>query len=158
MQSQPQYRIYQGPHSMKTPHLPIQTGQSHYTKGHIDGGIVAQEIAQKQRNEGGGSLSPSSPTQSSPPVITRSAPHLPNIQLVHNSISPVLLNNSPPLPNYPVNQHPEAALSPPPPQHAPPPPPQQMSQLNLVWQGLPENAQIDPDQMFILSGNSILRT
>jgi hypothetical protein len=27
-----------------------------------------------------------------------------------------------------------------------------MPQLNLLWQGLPPNAQIDPDQMFILSG------
>ena len=76
------------------------------------------------------------------------------MHLVHNGINPYLSQS--PHPNsyahhYPLHIHPQPAVTAP--QVVPPQP---MPQLNLLWKGLPENAQIDPDQMFILSGKATL--
>ena len=163
---QPQYRIYQGPQSLMSAHLPIQTMHHQIQPGSLNEGDIAQENvvmthsstnSPKERQESGsgssGSLTPTSPPESSPPLTTRSPADPPNKQLVHNGITspppapptthpPPQFNNYPSQPHYPP--HPVAPVL--------PPGSQQMRQLNLVWQGLPSNAQIDPDQMFILSG------
>lgn len=166
MKPQTQYRIYQGPQSLNSAHPPIQTVQHQIITSPVNGGVIIQDnmvstpssTSPKQKEESGsgasGSLTPSSPPGSSPPLITRSPLDLPNMQLVHNGIIPTppppppppptpQFNNYPSQPQYPQTSGPQVI----------PPASHQMRQLNLVWQGLPPNAQIDPDQMFILSGN-----
>ena len=164
MKPQTQYRIYQGPQSLKSTHLPIQTVQHQIITGPVNGGVILQDnlvstpTSPKQREESGsgasGSLTPTSPPVASPPLITRSPPDLPNMQIIHNGITPPPPPPTPHFNNYPSQPHYPPS---PGPQVLPPPSQHQMRQLNLVWQGLPPNAQIDPDQMFILSGNYVFK-
>ena len=126
--------------------------------GHINGGdnLSSPTMSSKQTEEsnsgGSGSLTPTSPPTLSPPLASRSPSDVPMMNAAQNEIN---LNMNPSS-FHPPQFHPY----PPHISHHPPvvgpavAPPQPMPQLNLLWQGLPPNAQIDTDQMFILSGTS----
>ena len=126
--------------------------------GHINGGdksgspTMSSKQTEDSNSGGSGSLTPTSPPTSSPPLASRSPSDVSMINAAHNEIN---LNMNPSS-VHPPQFHPY----PPHISHHPPvvgpavAPPQPMPQLNLLWQGLPPNAQIDPDQMFILSGTS----
>ena len=162
MQSQSHYRIYQGPQSLKSSHLPLQNLRHQVINEHVicshnvvDNAVPNSTAASYKQGEesfsgGSGSLTPTSPPTPSPPLVPKSPTDLQSTRLVHNGIHPNLSQTSLPPSHfnpYPSHMHPQ------PPAGVPEVvPPQPMPQLNLVWQGLPPNAQIDPDQMFILSG------
>ena len=99
---------------------------------------------------GSWSLTPTSPPTSSPPLVPNSPTDHQSTRLVHNGINPNLSQSSLPsshFNHYPSHMHPHPTPASPQVVQSQP-----MPQLNLVWQGLQPNAQIDPDQMFILSG------
>ena len=162
MHPQSQYRIYQGPQSLKSSHLPLQNNRHQVINEQMNFTINMGEtvisnspvVSSKQGEEslsgGSGSLTPTSPPTSSPPLVPRSPTGIQGTRLVHNGTNLNASHTSVPsshFNHYPSNIHPH------PPNIGPQViPPQAMPQLNLVWQGLPPNAQIDPDQMFILSG------
>ena len=162
MHPQSHYRIYQGPQSLKSSHLPLQNIRHQVANEHVIfsqnvGDVVvtnAPSVPYKQGEEnfsgGSGSLTPTSPPTSSPPLVPNSPTDHQSTRLVHNGINPNVAQTSLPTSHfnhYPSHMHPHpTAASPQVVQSQP------MPQLNLVWQGLPPNAQIDPDQMFILSG------
>ena len=161
MQPQSHYRIYQGPQSLKSTHVPLQRHgvTNEDVNVYMNGGdnSASPTISSKQTEESGsggsGSLTPTSPPTSSPPLASRSPSDVPMMNVTHPGVNPSLN----PSPFHPSHFHPFPPQIP----HHPPVagpqivPPQPMPQLNLLWQGLPPNAQIDPDQMFILSGIGI---
>ena len=162
MQPQSHYRIYQGPQSLKSSHLPLQSLRHQVVNEHVnccqnigDNVVPNSPAASYKHGEESvsgesGSLTPTSPPTSSPPLVPKSPTDHQSTRLVHNGINPNLAQTSLPpshFNHYPPHMHPHPTAAGP--QVVPPQP---MPQLNLVWQGLPANAQIDPDQMFILSG------
>ena len=162
MQPQSHFRIYQGPQSLKSTHVPLQRHAiiNEPINGHINGGdhSASPTTSPKQTEEtvsgGSGSLTPTSPPTSSPPLTSKSPSDVSMMNVAQNGIHPSLNPTS----FHPSHFHPCAPHIP----HQHPVvgphivPPQPMPQLNLLWQGLPPNAQIDPDQMFILSGINVI--
>ena len=173
MQPQSHYRIYQGPQSLRTAHVPLQTIRNDATNdirndrnnGKDNSAPTPSTTPPKQEEESAsatsGSLTPPSQTSiPSPPLILRPPVDVANMHVMQqhmgiNQPLPTLVPQPhhflpPQFHAYP--SHAEHHNQPPMGPHVVPANQNPMRQLNLVWQGLPPNAQIDPDQMFILSG------
>lgn len=160
-------RIYQGPQSLKAPHLPIQFPHHQITQDCIQNGGMSNghstastppPAPPKQGDENNsvtsGSLTPDSQPRSSPTLLPGYPVDLPTMNMVNNGMNANQTQQTSfpsQFHHYPSHIHPRSQA----PVAQDPPTPQPMRQLNLVWQGLPPNAQIDPEQMFILSGKEI---
>ena len=172
LQPQSHYRIYQGPQSLRTAHVPLQTSKHHTINDISNDNINDKDKSAptpsttppKQEEErasaSNGSLTPPSQTSiPTPPLILRPPVDVANMHAMQhvgvNQSLPTLVPHPhhflpPQFHAYP--SHAEHHNQPPMGPQVVPANQNPMRQLNLVWQGLPPNAQIDPDQMFILSG------